>query len=130
MYSVQMISTTHWSLKAVYLETAPTVGTVHRMHISGTAAAEDRLHPTLGSTASHGLLIISLNQFCGEHWSTGICLSPCFKFFAVYAWKVVLLGHMVIQLNGHEFEQTPGNSEGQGSLACCSPWGLEESDMT
>ena len=27
------------------------------------------------------------------------------------------------QLNGHEFEQTPGGSEGQGSLACCSPWG-------
>ena len=28
------------------------------------------------------------------------------------------------QLNRHEFEQTPGNSEGQGSLACCSPWDL------
>ena len=27
------------------------------------------------------------------------------------------------RLNGHEFEQTPGNSEGQASLACCSPWG-------
>ena len=27
------------------------------------------------------------------------------------------------QLNGHEFQQTPGDSEGQGSLACCSPWG-------
>ena len=26
------------------------------------------------------------------------------------------------QLNGLEFEQTPGGSEGQGSLACCSPW--------
>ena len=26
-------------------------------------------------------------------------------------------------LNGHEFEQTPGDSEGQGSLACCSSWG-------
>ena len=25
------------------------------------------------------------------------------------------------QLNGHEFEQAPGDSEGQGSLACCSP---------
>ena len=25
------------------------------------------------------------------------------------------------RLNGHEFEQTPGDSEGQGSLACCSP---------
>ena len=33
------------------------------------------------------------------------------------------------QLNGHEFEQTLGNSEGQGSLACCSPWGHEELDM-
>ena len=27
------------------------------------------------------------------------------------------------RLNGHESEQTPGDSEGQGSLACCSPWG-------
>ena len=27
------------------------------------------------------------------------------------------------QLNGHEFEQTLGNREGQGSLMCCSPWG-------
>ena len=26
------------------------------------------------------------------------------------------------QLNRHEFEQTLGDSEGQGSLACCSPW--------
>ena len=31
-------------------------------------------------------------------------------------------------LNGHEFEQTAGDSEEQGSLACCSPWGLKESD--
>ena len=34
------------------------------------------------------------------------------------------------QLNGHEFEQTPRDREGQGSLACCSPWGRKESDMT
>ena len=34
------------------------------------------------------------------------------------------------QLNGHEFEQTVWNSEGQGSLACCSPWGHKESDPT
>ena len=33
-------------------------------------------------------------------------------------------------LNGHEFEQTQGNSEGQRSLACCSSWGLKQSDMT
>ena len=34
------------------------------------------------------------------------------------------------QLNGHESEQTPGDSEGQESLACCRPWGCEESDTT
>ena len=34
------------------------------------------------------------------------------------------------QLNGHEFEKTPGVGDGQGSLVCCSPWGLKESDTT
>ena len=31
------------------------------------------------------------------------------------------------QLNGHEFEQAPGVGDGQGSLACCSPWGHKDS---
>ena len=34
------------------------------------------------------------------------------------------------QLNGRESEQASGVSDGQGSLACCSPWGLKESDTT
>ena len=34
------------------------------------------------------------------------------------------------QLNGHEFEQTPGGSEGQERLAFCSPWGHKELDTT
>ena len=34
------------------------------------------------------------------------------------------------RLNGCEFEQILGGSKGQGSLACCSPWGRQESDMT
>ena len=33
-------------------------------------------------------------------------------------------------LNGHEFEQVPGDSEGQGSLACCSIWGHKELDTS
>ena len=33
-------------------------------------------------------------------------------------------------LDGHEFEQAPGVGDGQGSLACCSPWGGKELDMT
>ena len=34
------------------------------------------------------------------------------------------------RLNGHEFEQTPGDGKGQGSLAYCSLWGHKESDTT
>ena len=34
------------------------------------------------------------------------------------------------RLNGHESEQTQGNSEGQGNLECCSPWGCKESNTT
>ena len=34
------------------------------------------------------------------------------------------------RLNGYEFEQTLGDSEGQGRLVCCSPWGSKELDTT
>ena len=41
--------------------------------------------------------------------------------------EIVGWGHW---LNGHEFEQAPGVGDGQGSLACFSPWGRKESDTT
>ena len=34
------------------------------------------------------------------------------------------------RLNGHEYKQVSGDSEGQGSLVCCSPLGRKESDTT
>ena len=34
------------------------------------------------------------------------------------------------RLNGHQYEQTPGVGDGQGGLACCCPWGGNDSDMT
>ena len=34
------------------------------------------------------------------------------------------------RLDGHEFEQAPGDGDKQRSLVCCSPWGHKESDMT
>ena len=34
------------------------------------------------------------------------------------------------QLNGHEFELTPGVGDGQGGLGCCGSWDLKESDTT
>ena len=33
-------------------------------------------------------------------------------------------------LNGHEFQQTQGNREGQGTLACCTSWSRKKSDTT
>ena len=38
--------------------------------------------------------------------------------------------YLLVKLNGHEFEQVPGNGEGQRSLACCSSWRRKESDTT
>ena len=35
-----------------------------------------------------------------------------------------------IRLDGHEFEQTPGVGNGQGSLECCRAWGCKRSDTT
>ena len=47
--------------------------------------------------------------------------------------KGVMEDEMVVwhhQFNGHELEWIPGDGEGQGNLACCSPWGRKESDRT
>ena len=41
-----------------------------------------------------------------------------------------MLGKIEHLLNGHASEQTPGDGEGQGNLACCSPWGRKELDTT
>ena len=44
--------------------------------------------------------------------------------------KTLMLGGIGGRSKRHEFEQTPRDSEGQGSMVCCSPWGHRESDMT
>ena len=44
--------------------------------------------------------------------------------------KKKILKRTWVKCNGHEFEQTLGDSEGQGSLPCCSTWDCEESDTT
>ena len=47
-------------------------------------------------------------------------------------WEKGMTGDVMVQwqhqLDAHEFEQAPGVGNGQGSLACCSPWGHKESD--
>ena len=106
-------------------------------------------------TLQHNLLILSMGFLRQEYWS-GLPFASPIKAEAPILWttnaKSRLIGKdpdsgkdreeeeqqvtddkMTRQahwLNGHKFEQTPGDSEGQGSLACCSPWGYKESDMT
>ena len=87
-----------------------------------------------------------------EYSQDGLMLKPKLQYFGYLMWRVnsleknLMLGkpegrrrrgwqRMKIvgwhhQLNGYEFEQTPGYNEGQGSLVCCSPWGCKELDTT
>ena len=44
--------------------------------------------------------------------------------------KMRRLDGIIDSINGHEFEQTPRDIEGQESLVCCSPQGCKESEMT
>ena len=56
--------------------------------------------------------LIGKDPYAGKHWRQ--------KEKGVSEDKMVKWHHW---FNGHEFEQTPGDSGGQGSLVCCSPWG-------
>ena len=51
-----------------------------------------------------------------------------YLLFAYLVWAEMVGWHH--RLDGHEFEQAPGVGDGQGSLACCSPWGHKELDTT
>ena len=87
-----------------------------------------------------------LKEINPEYSLEGLMLKPKFQYFghlmrrADSLEKTLMLGkiegtenEMVgwhHQLYGLEFEQTPGDGEGQGILVCCSPWGHKESDTT
>ena len=91
-----------------------------------------------------------LKEIYSEYSLEGLTLKLKLQYFGYLMWtgssleKTLILGktegrrrrgwqdEMVgwhHRFNGHEFEQAPGD-EGQGSLACCSPWGCKEWDMT
>ena len=63
--------------------------------------------------------VIGKDHDAGEDWRPEEKRAAEDEMFRWYHW-----------LNGLEFEQTPGDSEGQGSLAFCSSWGHKELDMT
>ena len=62
------------------------------------------------------------------HSFTELCKSLCHDKAAIHEGDEMVRYHH--QLNEHELKKTPGDTEGQGSLMCCSPWGHKESAMT
>ena len=72
------------------------------------------------------LFIIYFNPYIKSHISDFISHSV----FKLVFWVFFLIHSHSFRLNGHEYEQSPGESEGQGSLECYSLQGLRESDMT
>ena len=61
--------------------------------------------------------------------SIGASTSASVLLMNIQGWfPLGLAGLISLQSNGHEFEQTPGDTEGQGNLVCCSPWGRTELD--
>ena len=92
-----------------------------------------------------------LRQISPEYSLEGLMLKLKFQYFGYLMWrtdsfeKTLMLGEIEGRrrkdergwdvgwhhwLNGHDFEQTLGVADGQGSLVCCSPWGHKESDTT
>ena len=68
-----------------------------------------------------------MRELTGHHCSEGEKgVKRKWMCFGIFYQHFELCKH----LNGHEFEQTSGDSEGQGSLACCSSCGHKEMDMT
>ena len=76
------------------------------------------VYPDKRNIGSYGSQLIGKDSDAGKDWGQE---------------KGETEGEMVgwhLWLNEHEFEQIQGDSEGEGSLACCSPWGHSKPDMT
>ena len=74
--------------------------------------------PILGPLEVKSQLLIRKDPDAGKNWGQ-----------EGWGWQNDMVGWH-LWLNRHQFEQTPGDSEGQGSLAGCSLWGHKESDTT
>ena len=93
--------------------------------------------------------LINPKEISPEYSLKGLMLKPKLQYFGHLMRrndsleKTLLLGknkgrrgrggqrmRLLAGLNGHEFEPAPGVADGQGSLACCSPWGCKELNTT
>ena len=92
-------------------------------YLTQTSVSEIRHRSTEKLSSQHQLLLLSPQDFC-----FGFLIATLVNKKGMTEDEMVGWHH---QLDGHdEFEQAPGVSDEQGSLACCSPWGYKESDTT
>ena len=121
------------------------LSTKELMFLNGGAAGD--FWESLGLQRSNQTILKEVNL---EYSLEGLMLKLKLQYFGHLIWrgdsweKTLMLGKIYRsrrrrqqdemvrwhQLNGHEFEQIPGDNEGQESLACCSPWGDRELDMS
>ena len=91
----------------------PQVAAIASVHVHVLHGPNLNAHELKNSPAAH-LSFFFFSEILFEHLLL-------FQFLCV---------EILYILNGHEFEPTPGDGEGQGSLASCSPWDHKESDTT
>ena len=81
-----------------------------------------------------GLMLKLRLQYCGHLMPRADCLEKTLMLGKTGQEEKGVTGDEMVgwhhRLNRHEFEQPQGDSEGHGSLVCCSSWGHRESDTT
>ena len=122
-YASPFATTRHWSMKGIHesplnskeIKTVNPRGNLPWIFIGRTDAEAEA--PVLWPPDTKSWLT-GKDSDAGEDWGQEKGMTED-KMVGWHHW-----------LNGHEFEQTLGDGEGQGSLACCSPWCLKELDLT
>ena len=98
----------------------------------GLAIEQQQKNPQTNMGLSEKCMFLFLDSFYlsieeSTHWKRPWCWERLRAGEGATEEEMVGWHH---RLQGHEFEQTLGDSEGQGSLVCCSPWGCKHSDTT
>ena len=96
--------------------------------VSSPSAQQNGFKKREGTLRTHAAARAHLVASTPQHWER-----PCRREGLRAGEKAATEGEMAAghhRLNGEELERAPGDGEGQGSLACCGPWGHKESDTT
>ena len=119
--NTQMAHITQYERKIQSKAGQKTKQTFLQRHIDGQQAHEKMLiSKHQGNTNQNRNEVITLHQ---SEWQSSKCMQIINTEDEMQRMQRMSTVGWHHQLDGHEFEQAPGAGDGQGSLACCSPWG-------